>query len=347
MKIGIVTVQIPFTTGGAEILAVSLRNALIARKYEADIIAIPFKWYPPERILDTMCMARLIDIEEANGIKIDKIISMKFPAYYIQHSNKVGWILHQHRQAYELYDTPYGDLHQTEIGRNITIEIHRWDDILLREFHALFTISKNVSMRLKKYNQIDAEPLYHPPSSYENFYCKEFGDFILYPGRFVSIKRQHLIVEAISKTQYPVNLVLIGSHEGQYGQSIIEMIKQRSLSNRVHLLGAVSESEKIDLYARCLAVYNGVYEEDYGYVTLESFFAKKLIITHHDSGGPLEFVVDGHNGFIVNPDAEEIAKKLDHLFAKKKLAAQMGKAGYHSILEKNISWDYVIERLLS
>lgn len=347
MKIGIVTVQVPFITGGAEIHANSLKNELIARGYESDIITIPFKWYPPERILDTMYMARLVDVEEVNGIKINRIISMKFPAYYVQHSNKVAWILHQHRQAYELYDTPYGDLHQSEMGHKVTLEIRRWDNILLREFRSLFTNSKNVAMRLKKYNQIDAEPLYHPPSRYEHFYCKEFGDFILYPGRFDSIKRQHLIVEAIAKTQYPVNLVLIGPHDSHYGRTIFEMVDKLGLNNRVHILGIIDESEKIELYAKCLAVYNGVYEEDYGYVTLEGFFAKKPVITHYDSGGPLEFVVDNYNGFIVQPDSQEIAIKLDSFFKDKKLAKQMGEAGYHTILEKNISWDYVIERLLS
>lgn len=348
MKIGIVTVQVPFITGGAEIHANSLKDQLIARKYEADIITIPFKWYPPEKILDIMYMARLIDIEEVNGIKIDRIISMKFPAYYIQHSNKVAWILHQHRQAYELYGTPYSDLHQSEIGRKVTLEIQRWDNNLLRrEFHHIFTNSHNVALRLKKYNQIDAEPLYHPPLNYSRLRCDEFGDFILYPGRFDSIKRQHLIVEAIAKTTYPLNLVLIGPHDGHYGKSVIEMINKLNLNSRIYVLGIVSEDKKIELYAKCLAVYNGVYEEDYGYLTLEGFFSRKPVITHYDSGGPLEFVTDNYNGFITNPTSEEIALKLDLLYENRKLARQMGLAGYNTIIEKNISWDYAIERLLS
>lgn len=348
MKIGILTVQVPFITGGAEILTNSLKSELIARGFEADIISIPFKWYPPERILDTMCMARLIDIEEVNGVKIDRTIAMKFPAYHIQHPNKIGWIMHQHRQAYELYDTSYGDLHNSEIGQRVTSEIHRWDNNLLcREFHHIFTIANNVASRLKKYNQIDAEPLYHPPLNYDHFRCEEFGDFVLYPGRFDSIKRQHLIVEAISKIQSPVNLVLIGSYNSHYGQSILEMVDKLGLKNRVHILGIIDEFEKIELYSKCLAVYNGVYEEDYGYVTLEGFFAKKPVITHYDSGGPLEFIINEYNGFITNPVSEEIALKLDFLYKAKDLARQMGLAGYNTILEKNISWDYAIERLLS
>ena len=35
------------------------------------------------------------------------------------------------------------------------------------------------------------------------------------------------------------------------------------------------------------------FDEDFGYVTLESFLAHKPVITATDAGGPLEFVEDG------------------------------------------------------
>ena len=127
MKIAIATVQVPFIRGGAEILADSLQRELRARGFEADIVTIPFKWYPPERLLDCMMMARLTDLTEVNGQRIDRVIALKFPAYYVEHPDKVCWLLHQHRQAYDLFGTEYGDLHHTEAGRNVTTEIRRWD----------------------------------------------------------------------------------------------------------------------------------------------------------------------------------------------------------------------------
>ena len=95
MKVAIVTVQVPFTWGGAEILAEELRSALVAKGCEVDLIALPFKWNPPEFILDQMLAARLVDLSEVNGEKIDRIITLKFPAYFVPHDNKVAWILHQ------------------------------------------------------------------------------------------------------------------------------------------------------------------------------------------------------------------------------------------------------------
>ena len=43
----ICTTQVPFTKGGAEALVEGLRRALIEAGYNAEVVALPFKWYPP------------------------------------------------------------------------------------------------------------------------------------------------------------------------------------------------------------------------------------------------------------------------------------------------------------
>jgi glycosyltransferase involved in cell wall biosynthesis len=60
-----------------------------------------------------------------------------------------------------------------------------------------------------------------------------------------------------------------------------------------HLHGPITERQLIDLYAGALAVVFPPFDEDYGYVTLEAFLARKPVITTTDAGGPLEFVEDG------------------------------------------------------
>lgn len=347
MKIGIVTVQVPFITGGAEILAASLKTELLKRRFDADIISVPFKWYPPERILDCMLMARLMDLSEVNGSKIDRVIALKFPAYFAPHTNKVGWILHQHRQAYDLYGTQYGDLHQSKQGQRVAEEIKRWDSQFLTELRNTFTISNTVTDRLKAYSDITAETLYPPPSNYERFRCDSFGDYILYPGRFSPIKRQHLIVEAMKSAPDTAKLVLIGSHNDDYGKTVIKTIAKLGLGDRIKVLGPVTEEEKISLYAGCLGVYNGVYDEDYGYVTLEAFLSMKPVITHTDSGGPLEFVKNQENGFIIEPEPGLIGECIERLMNNRNLAREMGSRGRQTIEHEHINWDDVIERLLS
>lgn len=346
MKVAIATVQVPFISGGAEVLATSLQAELRVRGHEADIISIPFKWYPPERLLDCMAMARLMDLTEVNGQRIDRMIALKYPAYYNNHPDKVCWLLHQHRQAYDLFGTQFSDMHDSESGRRVAEEIRRWDEALLPTSRAIYTISRNVTERLLRFNSIDSEPLYPPPRDPHLFRCDRYGDFILYPGRFNSMKRQHLLVDALERTRTPVKVVFIGSMDDWYGEHVPEKIRTLKLEKRVQCLGVVDEATKIDLYARCLGVYNGVFDEDYGYLTIEGFLASKPVVTHTDSGGPLEFVEDGTNGFVTTPDAAALAGVLDRLYEDRSLAPRLGEAGRLTVLERHVEWDYTIERLL-
>ena len=346
MKICILSVQIPFVTGGAEMHAFALKSELIKRGNEAEIVTIPFKWYPPERILDCMLMARLVDAREVNGTRIDRVIALKFPAYFVPHDHKVCWILHQHRQAYDLYGTDLSDLWQTQNGQFVAAEIKRWDDEFLPQSRAIFANSKTVAKRLARFNRIQATPLYHPPLNYQDFKTGRSDHYILYPGRFDAIKRQGLLIEALAKVEGDVKVVFCGQHESSYGAELIQRIENSPLRGRVRILGRISETEKIDLYANCLAVYNGVLDEDYGYITLEAFAAGKPVLTHTDSGGPLEFVIDGSNGFITAPEAEPLAAVISFLVGNVEKAQAMGRAGKETLRTSNITWDNVIENLL-
>jgi glycosyltransferase involved in cell wall biosynthesis len=346
MRIAITSVQVPFISGGAEQLATSLQHALRERGHEAEIVCIPFKWYPPERLLDCMLMARLVDLTEVNGAPIDRVIALKYPAYYGDHPNKVCWLLHQHRQAYDLFDTPFGDLHLSEHGRRVADEIRRWDNALLPQARAIYTISRTVTERLRRFNAIASEAVYPPPRDYHRFRCDGYGDFILYAGRFDPIKRQHLLVEALALTASPVKAVLIGNHSGPYGEHVLRSIREHGLEERVRCPGVVDEGDKFDLYAGCLAVYNGVYDEDYGYLTLEAFFSSKAVVTHTDSGGPLEFVRQDESGIVTAPEPREIAAALDRLYDDRAAAQRLGAAGAATLKTLGIDWDHAVGRLL-
>src|SRR5437870_12636751 len=102
MRIAVCAPQVPFTRGGAEIFADDLVAELRERGHETDLVTVPFKWYPGERVLTQAFLWRLLDLDEAEGRRIDLVIATKFPSYCIRHPNKIAWVLHQFRQAYEL-----------------------------------------------------------------------------------------------------------------------------------------------------------------------------------------------------------------------------------------------------
>ncbi len=87
----------------------------------------------------------------------------------------------------------------------------------------------------------------------------------------------------------------------------LEALAKRSGAD-VRFAGRVPDEELLALYATAGAVIFPPADEDYGYIALEAFLSKKPVVTCTDSGGPLEFVVDGENGRVVPPDAAAIAR---------------------------------------
>lgn len=347
MRIVVATTQVPFVRGGAEIHAENLIDALRNAGHEAEIVAIPFKWYPPEKILDTMLACRLIDLSESCGQKIDRLVALKFPAYLIPHPNKVVWLLHQHRQAYELWGTPLGDLEHFPNGIQVKETIVNADNKILSDNIALYANSINVARRLKKFNQIEATPLYHPPHNAELFYCKEYGDYFFFPSRLNPTKRQFLAIEALAKTKNKIRVVFAGgSDNAAYGKELLNLAKNLGVEKRVSFLGKVSETEKIEYFARSLGVIYPPFEEDYGYVTLEAMLASKPVITCTDSGGPTEFIENRKTGLIVDFNSESMAAAMDELWDNISFAKLLGQAGKDYYKSLNINWTNVVTQLL-
>lgn len=348
MRIVIATAQVPFIRGGAEILAEGLLRALRSQGHAAEIVAIPFKWYPPERILEQVLACRLLDLSESGGAPIDRVIGLKFPAYLIPHPHKVLWLLHQFRTAYDLWDHPFGDLDHYPNGPQVREAIQRIDQNLIPEAKAVFTISRNVSSRLWHYCGIDSVPLYHPPASAELFYGGPVEDYFFYPSRLASLKRQTLVLQALAATQRPVRVRFAGlADEAHFGETLEMLARQLNVEHRVEWLGQVTEEEKRALYAHALGVIFPPVDEDYGYVTLEAMLAAKPLITCTDSGAPLEFVQHDVTGLIANPSPQDIAMAMDRLWDDRSWAWAMGEAGKKRYDNLNISWVAVAERLVA
>ena len=347
MRILLATTQVPFVRGGAEVLAEGLRDALAAKGHQAEIVAIPFKWYPPERILDSMLACRLLDLTEVCGNRVDLLIGLKFPAYYIPHPNKALWIVHQHRSAYDLWEHPMADLHRFPNGAQVRDAIRQADRKLIPEARVIATISRNVSRRLEHYCGIASEPLYNPPAHAGCFHCAGQEDYLFYPSRLDRSKRQDLVIEALARTKQPVAVQFAGApNEPGYLEAMRERARALGIEERVQWLGLVSEEEKIERYARSLGVLFPPLDEDYGYVSLEAMLSSKPLITCADSGGPLEFVQPDLTGLVAEPTPDSLAQAMDTLWDNRAGAQNMGRAARERYAGMGISWENVIRHLL-
>lgn len=334
--------QVPFVRGGAEYLVRTLVLQLQKRGYEAELASVPFKWYPKGEILAHAAAWRLIDLSESNGVPVDLVIASKFPTYFARHPNKVTWLLHQYRAAYELCGTEYSDFQHTEADVGLRETLMRTDNQMLGECRRVFTISQTTSDRLAKYNGLHHEALHPPPPFGHLFVPGPYGDYILHVGRMESIKRPDLAVRAMPYVDRPVRLVMVG--EGTQRQRTEELAESLGVSDRIQFAGAVDEQILVELYKGALAIVYTPFDEDYGYVTLESFLAHKPVITTPDSGGPLEFVQDGINGIVAEASAEAVAAAVNQLAADRSRAARLGDTGFERA--RLVTWDGVIEKLV-
>jgi glycosyltransferase involved in cell wall biosynthesis len=320
-----------------------LVSALRARGYEADIVSIPFRDEPRDEIMAHAAAWRLIDVTRSLDDPVDLVIATKFPTYFVKHPAKVVWLVHQHRAAYELCGTPFSSFDHSDQDVGVRKRIVDLDTQMLGECLARFSIAQTVSDRLQKFNGLDAEALYHPPKLADRLKPGAYGDYMLTVARLEHVKRIDLAIDAFQHVDRPLRLLIAG--DGSAKPRLEERIDALGLRDRVTLLGRVSDDQLVDLYAGARGVLFAPFDEDYGYVTLEAFLARKPVVTASDSGGTLEFVADGTNGLVAAPTPDSIATAINRLGADAKLAARLGDAGHERA--RTITWDGVVERLVA
>jgi glycosyltransferase involved in cell wall biosynthesis len=336
--------QVPFFRGGAEAHVNGLVEKLRQKGYETELINIPYKWYPREQLLKSIEIWKMLDLTESNGKKIDLLISTKFPSYFVKHPHKVIWLIHQYRQVYDLFDTPYSGFDPNKKqDRKFRDMIIKMDTKVLKTYRRIYTNSQNTGMRLKKFNHIDSIPLYHPPSLAGQYFCSQYGDYVLSVGRLDKLKRVDVLIRALKYCDPRVQCKIAGT--GPELNDLKSLAQSLGVSERVEFLGYVSEEKLLKLYSECGLVYFAPRDEDYGYITLEAFLSKKPVITSSDSGGPLEFVENEKNGIIFElSDEKELGRKIEELFFDKSKCQVLGEKGYEKV--KDISWENVINTLI-
>lgn len=344
MKVVIANCQVPFIRGGGELQTEGLREALVRAGHQAEIVTLPFRFLPLSAVVKAMHQWQEQDWSVWDAGLVDLVIAGRFPSFHVRHPNKLVWLMHQHRPIYELWDTPYGEIPDNPANNGFRQEIIQSDTTALREARAVFTISRNVSNRLQRFNNIASKVIYHPPPLADSYRPEETHPFILCPSRLESHKRQDLLIRAMSDVPEPVIAYIVG--EGSMLLKYWKLVEQLGLQQRVRFLGCIDHNTMRQLYSNCLAVFFGPFDEDYGYITLESMLSGKPVITCDDSGGPLEFVQNDHTGFVLPPDPQTIAEAVARLAADIPRARQMGQNALAHYRSLNIGWDSVVQTLL-
>lgn len=341
MNVLVLHTQVPFVRGGAEILVEGLAGALRERGHMVDIVGMPLAWNPPQGLLTTALAWRLLDLRRFNERIVDRVICTKFPTWAVEHERKSLWLIHQHRQAYDLYGTPLSEFTPDPASREIRERVVEIDTIGIAGCAPRYGISRNVCDRLRRFNGVDAAPLY-PPVPRSGLRAAAYEPFVLSVARLDDAKRVEPAIRAMTHVNGRLRLEIVG--DGPNRRELEVLSRRLGVADRVVLRGRVDDDELRDLYNHCRAVYYAPLDEDYGFTTVEALSAMKPVVTAPDSGGVLEFVADGDCGLVSELEPAALGSAFNRL-NDVALARRLGANGPDRTA--GLTWDTVVDALLA
>lgn len=206
------------------------------------------------------------------------------------------------------------------------------------QISAYLAISDRICQR-KDYFPANANvKVLHPPSDISGFFCGE-GKYAFTASRLNSMKRIHLIVDAMAYVGADISLKIAGT-----GPELEHLRRRAQADPRIEFLGHVPDAELPALYANAIFTPFAPYDEDYGLIVLEAMKSGKPVISLSDSGGALELIEDGVNGFVVEPTAAALGAAMDKLARNPALARKMGEAAIKSV--ERVNWPETVSALL-
>jgi glycosyltransferase involved in cell wall biosynthesis len=340
----VATASPPFAEGGHLVMARELVRALEAHGHAATLLVTPQNRFGRQG--SAYCAAWCTDVQVAHeGRTVDQVISLRYPAYAVQHDRHVVWLNHRMREYYDLWDDFSSRLSfRASIKERVRRAlIHRVDRYLLtRRVQRLFVISRTVQTRLQTWGGLRSEVLY-PPAPARAYRNDGYGDYLFAVSRLTPLKRFDLVLRALAEPiAAGIRCVIAG--EGGELEALMRLRRRLDLDDRVELVGRIDDRTLLDHLARCRAVVFPTFHEDYGFVTVEAFMSAKPVLTCHDSGGPAELVRDGDNGCVTAPAPEALARAMRAVMADRSLAVRLGEAGAADAAK--MTWPDAVQKLL-
>ena len=342
--------QVPFVHGGAEVHVRATRAASCARaatrpsSCQRAVQVVSEGGDPAAR--GRVAAARP-QREQRHG-RSTSSSRTKFPSYFVRHPNKVAWLIHQYRAAYELCGTDYSDFAHAELDVGLRDTLMRARHRDARRVPAVFANARNTAIAAcEKFNGLAAEPLYHPPQLAAGSWPGPYGDYVLSVGPPRDGQARRPASSAPWRTSTaPVRLVVAGdgtqraNARARSPRSAASPIASRSwAASTTTIWSSCTRARSPSSYPP--------FDEDFGYVTLEAFLARKPVVTCTRLGRPDRVRArTASTGSSARRTRRTSRRPIDRLAADRRRARGAGRRRAHDVAAA-ITWDGVIERLIA
>lgn len=125
----------------------------------------------------------------------------------------------------------------------------------------------------------------------------------------------------------------------EYLQELKEMAKALNIEDHTSFRPSISDQERAELLQSAICVVYTPHREHFGIVPLEAMYAGSAVVAGN-SGGPIETVINGKTGILVDmkpgelSSSENLANAMDELLQNTNRAIEMGKVGHIHVKQK-------------
>jgi len=146
---------------------------------------------------------------------------------------------------------------------------------------------------------------------------------------------EKLLTKEIYKRVY---LIIAGGYDKrveenvEYHLELIGLADELYVTDKVIFLRSPSDIDKVSILHHCKIVIYTPPNEHFGIVPLEAMYVGKPVIAHK-SGGPMESIVSGETGFLVDLSAEAFASKISFLITNPDCIEDFGRSGKDRFLK--------------
>lgn len=207
-----------------------------------------------------------------------------------------------------------------------------YQEILVRSHVDAFTAVSPAVAEIYSWRKIDQKKISVIPPSIDYEYLRSLkqnhtselcpaGRYdILYVGRLCSEKAVDILIDAVSRLQFPLSLHIMG--DGPQRKYLEQFSEQLGISDRVFFYGWMSYDEVVNSYLSSqLFVHPGRWPEPFGRTVLDAM-ALEVPVIAADCGGP-PWTLQGA-GLTFRPgDVEDLADKIRLMHGNPSLAADL------------------------